>query len=61
MPVLAGAMLAATMTGGFDPGPKVGESLPAFEAVDQSGRTRDFASLRGPKGLALLVFRSADW
>jgi cytochrome oxidase Cu insertion factor (SCO1/SenC/PrrC family) len=42
-------------------GPKVGEPLPAFSLVDQSGRSRDFASLVGPKGLVLVVFRSADW
>jgi cytochrome oxidase Cu insertion factor (SCO1/SenC/PrrC family) len=45
----------------FDPGPAVGERLPAFEAVDQDGRPRTFESLRGPKGLVLLFFRSADW
>jgi hypothetical protein len=45
----------------FDPGPAVGDRLPAFEAVDQSGRTRTFTSLRGPKGLVLVFFRSADW
>lgn len=42
-------------------GPKVGEVLPAFEAVDQDGRTRDFASLKGPSGLVFVFFRSADW
>ena len=45
----------------FDPGPAVGDRLPAFEAIDQGGRTRTFASLRGPKGLVLVFFRSADW
>lgn len=45
----------------FDPGPALGERLPAFEAVDQDGRSRTFESLRGPKGLVLLFFRSADW
>jgi len=42
-------------------GPKVGEVLPAFEAKDQDGRTRTFASLKGPTGLVLVFFRSADW
>lgn len=42
-------------------GPEVGESVPAFEAVDQSGNTRDFGSLTGEQGLLLLFFRSADW
>jgi hypothetical protein len=45
----------------FDPGPRVGERLPAFQAVDQDGHVRDLASLKGRKGLALLIHRSADW
>jgi peptidoglycan/xylan/chitin deacetylase (PgdA/CDA1 family) len=45
----------------FDPGPAVGSRLPAFTARDQSGRTRSFADLRGPNGLVLVFFRSADW
>ena len=44
-----------------DLGPAVGRPLPAFEVRDQDGRSRDFASLTGPKGLVLVVFRSADW
>lgn len=46
---------------GIAAGPEVGESVPAFEAVDQSGNARDFASLTGEQGLLLLFFRSADW
>jgi cytochrome oxidase Cu insertion factor (SCO1/SenC/PrrC family) len=42
-------------------GPKVGESLPAFEAKDQNGRTQTFASLKGANGLVFVFFRSADW
>ncbi len=42
-------------------GPQVGQTLPAFEARDQTGRLRNFASLKGPKGLVLVFFRSADW
>ena len=34
---------------------------PPINAVDQSGEPRDFASLRGPKGLWILFTRSADW
>ena len=45
----------------FDPGPAVGDRLPAIEAVDQDGRLRTFESLRGPKGLVFVFFRSADW
>jgi hypothetical protein len=42
-------------------GPAVGQPIPPFEAHDQDGRPRDFASLVGPKGLVLVFFRSADW
>jgi len=45
----------------FDPGPPIGDRLPVFEAIDQDGRQRAFETLRGPKGLVLLFFRSADW
>jgi hypothetical protein len=48
----------------FDPGtlgPRVGEGLPSFEAADQDAKRRDFASLKGPNGLVLVLFRSADW
>jgi hypothetical protein len=46
---------------GVKTGPAVGERIPSFEAVDHSGKTQTFASLRGPKGLVLLFHRSADW
>ena len=42
-------------------GPAIGQPLPRFEAPDQDGHRRDFESLRGPKGLVLVFFRSADW
>jgi cytochrome oxidase Cu insertion factor (SCO1/SenC/PrrC family) len=42
-------------------GPQVGQRLPALEATDQDGKARTFATLKGPKGLVLLFFRSADW
>jgi len=42
-------------------GPAVGSKIPQFEAVDQKGKRQTFESLRGPKGLALLFIRSADW
>lgn len=42
-------------------GPGVGAKIPSFEAVDQSGRRQTFESLRGPNGLLLLFYRSADW
>ena len=51
----------------FDPnanlktGPEVGQKIPAFSAVDQTGRVRDFDSLKGRKGLVLFFNRSVDW
>ena len=42
-------------------GPAVGSKIPPFEAIDQNGAHQTFESLKGPKGLALLFVRSADW
>ena len=42
-------------------GPVVGQPLPAFEAQDSAGESRRFESLKGPNGLVLVFFRSADW
>jgi len=42
-------------------GPQVGEQLPSFSLQDQHGKARDLASLAGPNGLVLVLFRSADW
>ncbi len=46
---------------GMTTGPAVGERLPDFTAIDQHGNKRTFDDLKGPKGLMLLVVRSADW
>ena len=46
---------------GLKTGPATGSKIPRFEAVDQSGMRQTFDSLKGPKGLALLFVRSADW
>jgi hypothetical protein len=58
---VVGVLESAEANRPFDPGPAVGDRLPAIAAVDQDGRTRTFESLRGPRGLFLLFFRSADW
>lgn len=66
LPALA---LATTLLGQQQPapraaiktGPAVGDTIPAFEATDQRGKTQTLASLTGPKGLMLVFFRSADW
>jgi cytochrome oxidase Cu insertion factor (SCO1/SenC/PrrC family) len=42
-------------------GPAIGAMLPAFELPDQSGARRRFDDLKGPEGLLLVFFRSADW
>ena len=42
-------------------GPQVGEAAPDFSLTDQTGATRDLASLTGPNGLMLVFSRSADW
>lgn len=60
-PLVAAALLVLMTMSLWAAGPEVGEKIPDFEAVDQSGATRDFASLAGEKGLLLLFFRSADW
>ena len=42
-------------------GPAVGETVPAFSATDQNGRTQSLSSVMGAKGAMLVFFRSADW
>ncbi len=59
---LAAPLLFMSATGSaFAAGPEVGETVPSFETVDQSGQVQDFESLTGERGLLLLFFRSADW
>ena len=42
-------------------GPEIGSKIPEFSLPDQTGQNRTFAMLSGPKGLALVFYRSADW
>ena len=42
-------------------GPQVGDVVPAFSLLDQTGAARDLGSLMGPNGLMLVFSRSADW
>jgi cytochrome oxidase Cu insertion factor (SCO1/SenC/PrrC family) len=44
-----------------DPGLKTGERIPRFALKDQNGKPQTLESLRGPKGLMLVFYRSADW
>jgi hypothetical protein len=61
MSLAALAVLLAAAGPAVSGGPAVGERLPAFEARDQQGRLQRFETLRGPAGLVLVFFRSADW
>ena len=42
-------------------GPQVGQRVPDFSLIDQTGKTRTLESLMGPKGTMLVFYRSADW
>ncbi|HVB37033.1 MAG TPA: hypothetical protein VND92_00780 [Vicinamibacterales bacterium] len=42
-------------------GPQVGQTVPAFQLLDDRGRPHTLASAAGPKGTMLVFFRSADW
>lgn len=42
-------------------GPQVGETVPDFSLVDQTGRTRDLSSIMGSNGAMLVFSRSAAW
>lgn len=39
----------------------LGQTAPAFSAIDQFGRSQSKETLKGPRGTILLFFRSADW
>jgi hypothetical protein len=39
----------------------VGEKAPPFSAIDQNGQVQTLETLKGPNGMVLLFFRSADW
>jgi peroxiredoxin len=56
-----GAQVAPTASKPFDPGVRVGQKIPPFRLMSQDGKELDFNRIKGPKGLALLFFRSADW
>jgi peroxiredoxin len=50
-----------SLTDAVQIGLPAGATAPVFSLPDQTGRSRDFASLAGPRGLILVFFRSADW
>ncbi len=42
-------------------GPQVGESVPDFQLVDQTGKSQTLQSIMGRRGAMLVFVRSADW
>jgi peroxiredoxin len=42
-------------------GPQVGQRVPDFTLVDQSGKEQTLQSIMGPRGAMLVFLRSADW
>jgi hypothetical protein len=42
-------------------GPQVGERVPDFSLVDQTGTMRNLQSIMGSRGAMLVFIRSADW
>jgi peroxiredoxin len=40
---------------------KVGAKIPLLSGADQFGQERNFEDLKGPNGLVIFFFRSADW
>src|SRR5271168_4042925 len=39
----------------------IGKKIPLLSGTDQFGQERSFENLKGPNGLVILFFRSADW
>jgi peroxiredoxin len=42
-------------------GPEPGQRVPDFRLTDQNGKVQTFESLKGPNGLMLVFYKSADW
>jgi len=42
-------------------GLEIGQQAPAFTLTDQFGHEQSNQTLKGPKGMVILFFRSADW
>ena len=42
-------------------GPQVGERVPDFKLVDQTGTVQTLQSIMGRRGAMLVFVRSADW
>ncbi len=63
VPVLAQNPLTDIPAGdeGMVTGPKIGERIPDFAALDQNGALLGFDDIKGPNGAMILFHRSADW
>jgi hypothetical protein len=59
-PALLKAFIEAQNEGATS-GIAIGQTAPAFELKDQTGRTHTLKSLIGRKGVLLVFTRSADW
>ena len=46
---------------GMVTGPKIGERIPDFTALDRNGVLVGFDDIKGPNGAMILFHRSADW
>jgi hypothetical protein len=42
-------------------GPQVGERVPDFALLDQTGKSQSLQSIMGRRGAMLVFIRSADW
>ena len=42
-------------------GPQVGERVPDFTLLDQTGKSQSLQSIMGRRGAMLVFVRSADW
>ena len=42
-------------------GPQVGERVPDFTLIDQTGKSQSLQSIMGRRGAMLVFVRSADW
>src|SRR5271155_4717698 len=40
---------------------QIGNKIPLLTGTDQFDKSRDFENLKGPNGLVILFYRSADW
>jgi hypothetical protein len=61
---LSGTITAAQTAPAVDTsklGPRVGQTAPPLDGVDQFGRRHTLSSIAGPRGTMLVFFRSADW